>query len=202
MATANSSMALAPGRLFYVVGASGAGKDSVIAGCRDRIKSHHYCLVSHRYITRPPASEGENHIWLSHEEFRQRAEIGGFAMHWQANSHLYGISVEVNHWLRAGYNVVVNGSRGYLDSAVSLYGDQLVPVHIQVSLDVLRQRLVDRGREDITAIDARMQRAKALNKFAASEGYSIQNDHKVEDAVNRLMTLLSEHAPCKSSMSE
>ncbi|WP_245601050.1 nucleoside/nucleotide kinase family protein [Marinobacterium jannaschii] len=46
------------GTLFYLVGASGAGKDSLLEGVRQRLRPEHYCYVAHRYITRPAAAGG------------------------------------------------------------------------------------------------------------------------------------------------
>ncbi|MDX5297933.1 MAG: phosphonate metabolism protein/1,5-bisphosphokinase (PRPP-forming) PhnN, partial [Gammaproteobacteria bacterium] len=97
-------------RLFYLMGPSGAGKDALLRHCRQRLMDIP-CLVAHRYITRPPELEGENHIWLPDSEFDARARLGAFAMHWQAHGHRYGIGQEVNHWLDAGTHVLVNGSR-------------------------------------------------------------------------------------------
>ncbi len=53
------------GRLFYVVGASGAGKDSLIEYARNALGSRDAVVFAHRYITRPPTARGENHVALS-----------------------------------------------------------------------------------------------------------------------------------------
>lgn len=55
------------GKLIWLVGASGSGKDSLLAALRQR--EHPQLLVAHRYITRSPNAGGENHIALSEREF-------------------------------------------------------------------------------------------------------------------------------------
>jgi len=66
-------------KLIYVMGPSGAGKDSLLGFARERIGAQ--VMFAHRYITRA-VGEGENHIALSHDEFTSRLSYGLFAMHW------------------------------------------------------------------------------------------------------------------------
>ena len=53
------------GTLFYVVGASGAGKDSLLAYARAALGGGTPVFFAHRYITRPAEAGGENHVALS-----------------------------------------------------------------------------------------------------------------------------------------
>ena len=110
------------GQLIYMVGASGCGKDSLIAYARQRLCSMDKLLFAHRYITRPPAEGAENHIALKPEEFLNRLEKGFFAMNWQSHGYHYGIGIEIDHWLSKGCQVVVNGSRSYLPNAIRTLG--------------------------------------------------------------------------------
>jgi len=96
------------GRLFYLMGPSGAGKDSLLLRARERLSAGS-CLIASRYITRPPELQGENHLWLSEAEFQQRLALGTFALHWSANGYRYGIGLEIDCWLERGLDVLVNG---------------------------------------------------------------------------------------------
>ncbi|BCQ39199.1 hypothetical protein ERHA54_18020 [Erwinia rhapontici] len=102
---------------------------------------------------------GENHIALSEHEFRRRREYGLFALDWQAHQFYYGLGIEIDQWLASGLDVVVNGSRLHLTAARQRYGEQLLPVCLQVSAEILAGRLRQRGREDEAAIAQRLQRA-------------------------------------------
>ena len=94
-------------KLFYIIGPSGAGKDSVIHYLRQNSKPEHRLVFAHRYITRDAHAGGENHVALSEAEFRQRKAAGFFAMDWHSHSTYYGIGTEVEAWLKQGFNVVV-----------------------------------------------------------------------------------------------
>ena len=78
------------GKLIWLVGASGSGKDSLLAALRQRENAQ--LLVAHRYITRPFNAGSENHIALSKQEFFNRAERQLFALSWHANNNYYGPS--------------------------------------------------------------------------------------------------------------
>lgn len=175
------------GRLLYVVGASGAGKDSLLAYARERL-SGGTVAFAHRYITRAQDAGGENHVALSDREFEARARHGAFAMYWTSNGHRYGIGAEVDHWLSNGRDVVVNGSREYLDAARARYPGMIV-VWVRASPGTLNARLAARGREDAGAIQARLARAE---RYAPPAGaLVIDNDGALEEAGERLVRVLS-----------
>ncbi|MFA0012579.1 ribose 1,5-bisphosphokinase [Vibrio lentus] len=146
-----------PGQLYYVIGPSGAGKDSIISALREQFVKD--LVVAHRYITRAADAGGENHVELSDDEFFIRYSRNMFAMSWQAHGMSYGIGQEVHQWMDAGLSVVVNGSRAYLDAARDLFGERLVPVVVSVKPKVLEARLRARGRESEAEITLRLQRA-------------------------------------------
>lgn len=180
------------GRLFYIMGASGAGKDTLLRGCRESSADDVRPLVAHRYITRKPDGGTESHVWLSNSEFDHRIAIDAFAMHWSANGLRYGIGREIDQWLARGAQVLVNGSRGYLDQARRRYGDTLIPVLVRVDPGQLHKRLVQRGRECADQIEARIRRARKLEQQLPPDCLVVENNGNVEDAVSSLLTVISE----------
>lgn len=175
-------------RIIWLTGASGSGKDTLLDALRqtDPVR----LLVAHRYITRPAQAGGENHIALSEAEFAYRREHNLFALHWQAHQCQYGIGIEVDHWLSAGLDVVVNGSRSHHQQAQQRYGSWLLPVCLQVSAAVLAQRLRQRGREDEAQIALRLQRADAMNILPAT-CRRLNNDGPLAQTLQAFHTLLA-----------
>ncbi|EET4564781.1 ribose 1,5-bisphosphokinase [Escherichia coli] len=103
------------GKLIWLMGPSGSGKDSLLAELRLREQTQ--LLVAHRYITRDASAGSENHIALSEQEFFTRAGQNLLALSWHANGLYYGVGVEIDLWLHAGFDVLVNGSRAHLPQA-------------------------------------------------------------------------------------
>lgn len=183
---------MAEGKLFYVIGPSGSGKDSLLRYGREHLAGDHGIVFAHRYITRPVELQGENHVALTEAEFDARLEANLFAMHWQSHGLRYGIGQEINLWLNQGCHVVINGSREYLPKARHRY-PTLTPILVSVSIDVLAARLRARGRETQDQVSHRVARAA---QFVRPEGplVILQNDAALPIAGERLMQLLSSAA--------
>lgn len=178
------------GTLFYVVGASGAGKDSLMSYARARLAGRAPVFFAHRYITRPAEAGGENHVAVSRAEFAQMKTLGLFALDWESHGHCYGIGLEARTWLERGANVVMNGSRGFLSEANRRF-PELCVVLIEVSPAVLRGRLQTRGRESPEEIESRIARAGEFSVEHASL-VTIRNDGSLAEAGDRLVAVLCE----------
>ncbi|EPF20403.1 Ribose 1,5-bisphosphate phosphokinase PhnN [Cedecea davisae] len=177
-------------KLIWLMGPSGSGKDSLLSALRQQ--EHERLLVAHRYITRAADAGCENHVALSAKEFDQRQQQGLFALSWQAHHQSYGVGVEMDIWLEAGFDVVVNGSRQHLQQARERYAEALVPICLQVSTDVLRYRLEQRGRENAEQIEQRLQRA-ALYAPEGDDCLVLNNDGSLLQSAELFMRLLARH---------
>ncbi|MEW5904394.1 MAG: phosphonate metabolism protein/1,5-bisphosphokinase (PRPP-forming) PhnN [Pseudomonadota bacterium] len=186
------------GVLLYVIGASGSGKDSLMRHARQGLMHENRVVFAHRYITRPQDAGGENHVALSEEEFAGRVQRKLFSLHWHSHGLRYGIGCELNHWLAKGMTVVVNGSRAHLAEAARHY-PELVPVLIEVSPDVLRARLQQRGREDAAQIEARLARSQSFDALQHPGMLRFDNDaplHETGPAFIALIRTQMEAASC------
>jgi len=148
------------GRLVYVVGPSGAGKDSLIDWVRGRLPADSPVRIARRTITRPAAAGGESHRAVSEVEFEAMLASGEFAMHWRANGLAYAVGNELREWLSQGLTVVVSGSRAHLPQALAEF-PQVEVVHVTAERGVLLARLQARGRENHRQIERRIARAAA-----------------------------------------
>ncbi|MBX9701143.1 MAG: phosphonate metabolism protein/1,5-bisphosphokinase (PRPP-forming) PhnN, partial [Acetobacteraceae bacterium] len=109
------------GRLVAVVGPSGAGKDTLLAGARAALAGDASVRFVRRAITRPANAGGEDHRALTEAEFAAELAAGGFALHWEAHGLRYGIPRGIKTDLAAGRVVVANLSRAVLAEAEARY---------------------------------------------------------------------------------
>ncbi|CAB3793215.1 phosphonate metabolism protein/1,5-bisphosphokinase (PRPP-forming) PhnN [Pararobbsia alpina] len=188
-------MSTKSGRLIYVMGPSGAGKDSLLNFVRERIGAR--VMFAHRYITRS-VSDGENHVALTHEEFAARLASGVFSMHWESLGLHYGIGIEIDEWLMRGLSVVVNGSRQHAPAALERY-PQTQFVHIHASPAVLAARLEKRGREDSRQVEARLARRPALSLPEQARLVTIDNSGSLADAGQQLLVAIG-HTPGSAAL--
>jgi ribose 1,5-bisphosphokinase len=177
------------GALIYVMGPSGAGKDSVMGRARALLPADAPVVFAHRYITRPAETGGENHVALSAAEFAMRRTHGLFAFHWQAHGNDYGIGREVYAWRNAGLTVVVSGSREHFQKVGGL-DDDTHPVLITASPERLAERLAARGREDAAAAAERIGRGDAY-EVTDHRLVTIVNDGTLDAAAGAFVSLLA-----------
>jgi ribose 1,5-bisphosphokinase len=214
------------GRLIYLMGPSGSGKDSLLNAARERLAARG-CVIARRVITRSAEAVGEEAVSVSPAEFDQQEAAGAFALSWRANGLAYGIPRQIDDWLAAGQDVLVNGSRGYLPTARARY-PELQAILLQVDEAALRQRLQARGRESAEQIEARLARSRefvsaipraagvasvggALAATVAAETESrpapptaapvdsaivLNNSGPLEQTVSQLLQLLSDARAC------
>ena len=146
----------AAGTFFFVVGPSGAGKDTLIDGARQALAGRPY-VFARRVITRPAGAAGEDHEAETAEGFERRRAAGDFLMTWRAHGLDYGLPASLLGVLAAGSHVVANGSRAMVATlAERLPG--LVVVEVCAPPEVLARRIAGRGRETAQEVLARLAR--------------------------------------------
>lgn len=175
-------------RLIYVVGPSGAGKDSVLLWLRTHTPEYAPVHWARRTIDRPNMAHpgAEDHESVDTVGFKQLVANNALAMHWHANTHGYGIRhTELDRLKDPAWCVMVNGSRAHLPMAARDYPG-LTVLHITAAPDVLRERLTRRGRESPEAIEARLSRSVDLAVPNGSDQIEISNDSTLDVAGHAL----------------
>lgn len=173
-------------RLIYVVGPSGAGKDSLLAWLRERLPVSLPVHWVRRTITRPAHAGGEDHESVDAPTFEAALQAGGFALHWEANGLKYGIRQQELVPLANKHWVMLNGSRAHLEACCARYPGLSV-LHITADTHILRSRLRQRGRESVEAIEARLQRFVNLAAPADSKLMEVRNNTSLDVAGHRLL---------------
>ncbi|MCL2466897.1 MAG: phosphonate metabolism protein/1,5-bisphosphokinase (PRPP-forming) PhnN [Micrococcales bacterium] len=173
-----------PGAFVAVVGASGVGKDSLIAYAAGRLGP--LVMVPRRVITRP-AGPGEDHLPVTKDEFANALAEGAFACHWDAHGLRYGLPACVDDVVRDGRVVVANVSRTVLDDLAGRYDDLRV-VLVTAAERVRAHRLSRRGRETRDEVTRRLDRDDPAPGHKAD--LTIINNGSLAEAGDVLTTFL------------
>ncbi|WP_321867810.1 phosphonate metabolism protein/1,5-bisphosphokinase (PRPP-forming) PhnN [Paraburkholderia tropica] len=176
-----------PGVFFFVVGPSGAGKDTLIDAARAALPDARFVYAT-RYITRPSGAPGENHIGITESEFAAAEAAGKFVITWDAHDLRYGLPIELKEAVEAGHHVIANGSRAIIASLIGKVPN-LVVVEVTAPVNVLAKRIAGRGRETEAQIAARLARTVS----AAPDGVRtirVMNDSTPEIGARRFIATI------------
>ena len=178
------------GTVFIVSAASGTGKTSLttaLAARNDNIQ----VAVSH--TTRKPREgeiNGVHYHFVDTATFEQMIGDGAFIEHANVHGNFYGTSTrEVEKIINQGIDVIleidVQGAeqvRRQMPDAVSIF---ILPP----SLEALKQRLFERGTEDIETLNLRINNARLEFEQASLFDYLVVNDD-LPTATQDLMTIV------------
>lgn len=159
-----------PGRFVLIVGPSGAGKDTLIAGVRAACDGATNVAFPRRVVTRAN-SDAEDHDTLETVAFDRAIKDGKFALWWEAHGHKYGIPSSADADIRAGRVVITNVSRAIVSAVRRRYA-HVETVLVTAPQDVLTSRLARRLRRSDGSVTDRVKRNKLFVDFRA--------DHVIE----------------------
>ncbi len=168
--------------IFAVVGPSGAGKDTLIAGA---LRARPDLRLIRRVITRPSDAGGEDFEGVTEAAFAARKARGDFALDWQAHGLCYGIPAAQ---VAGSGDLIFNGSRAALPAAQARFPDLRV-ILVTAPDAVLAARLAARGRETAAAIRDRLSRA-AFRLPPGIAATTVLNDTTPEIGIARLLAAL------------
>ncbi|OYU48449.1 MAG: phosphonate metabolism protein/1,5-bisphosphokinase (PRPP-forming) PhnN [Rhizobiales bacterium PAR1] len=177
----------APGTFVAVIGASGAGKDTILAGARAALAGEPAFLFPRRLITRP-ADQHEDNEAISPDAFDVQARSGAFLLYWNANRHSYALPASLERDLENGRHIVTNVSRTVVEEIRHRFLKSLV-VEIRVDPIVLIERLARRGRESADAQAERFRRSASLAAMPTAD-LVIDNTGEAEVALAHFIKVL------------
>lgn len=137
-------------KIILIVGASGVGKDTLIKYARKKMKKE--INFVRRYITRKP-DKNEKNFFVDNSAFKVLKDNNFFVSSWSAHENLYGIAKSS---IKEGVNVI-SISRKEIEHFESIYNN-VTTINITVPKNILKVRLISRGRETKEEIKKRLLR--------------------------------------------
>ncbi|MCB8880556.1 phosphonate metabolism protein/1,5-bisphosphokinase (PRPP-forming) PhnN [Acidisoma cellulosilytica] len=176
------------GLLVLVVGPSGSGKDTLLAGAAAALQDDPRFVFARRTVTREAANE--DHDTASVPAFLARQAAGDFAITWEAHGLHYGVPAQNLRALADGQTVVINVSRAVIAEVAARFPVAVVEITAPIALR--SQRLADRHRETAADIAERLSREVPLQ---AERLHSIVNDGSIAEGIGALVRLLKDLQP-------
>lgn len=189
--------------IFIVSAPSGAGKTTLCDRLQAEFKSLHYAITATTRPARDGEVDGKSYYFLTPDEFQRRLKADDFFETAIVHGFQYGSPKSpVIQALQSGKDVLMNldvqGAatiRTCVNAAPA--GDPLHRELIDIfvvppSLDVLRNRLVQRGKDTIETITRRLKQAEEEISHWQEYKYAVVNDDLAEAYDNMRAIILAE----------
>lgn len=159
-------MSVRLGKLVLVVGASCAGKDTLIRWATGSLGPELPLRFEKLEITRP-LTPADRHAPIDRASFESRRRSGYYVLHWDAHGVSYGVPGSARTALDSGISVVTVASRAAIDRGRALPWECHV-LEIRAPFEVLKRRLKARGREAGEDLAERLSRSSQIAVLGAN----------------------------------
>lgn len=177
-----------PGLLFVVSGPSGAGKDTLVEGLRQRRDTLRYSISATTRAPRDAERHGEHYFFVTHEEFGSLLAGGRLLESREYNGNLYGTPRDyVEQSLAEGYDVVMKPEVNGALAVRAAFPDAVLIFVVPDRFSHLRERLLARRTETNEEIALRLEIATREMKFIRRFDYIVVNEQdRPEQAIRDL----------------
>ena len=177
------------GKFIVISGPSGVGKGTICEKLIKDLNAWYSVSMTTRGI-REGEVDGVNYYFVTKEEFKKRIEEGKLLEYNIYNDNYYGTPKDkVLEKLEEGINVFseidVNGAK----NIKNIFPDALLIYIAPPSIDVLKERLVGRGTEDMDTIEKRLKIAEDELKMIDFYDHVVVNDD-LEKAILKVKNII------------
>ncbi|MBC8204571.1 guanylate kinase [bacterium] len=177
-------------RMFVFASPSGGGKSTIIRRILQARPQLKFSISACTRPRKPGEVDGVDYLFLSRSQFDEMIEKGEFIEFEEVHGELYGTpKSQITQAEAEGWSVIfdldVKGAlklKSLYPSAVLIFID--VP-----SIEVLRRRLLNRGRENEAEIEKRITRFRMEMESADKFDFRIVNDN-LEKAVSEILRII------------
>lgn len=176
--------------LFIIAAPSGCGKTSLVKALIEKVDN--LCVsVSHTTrAARPGEIDGKNYFFVSKETFDEISNNDGFIESAQVFDNYYGSAKQtVKDLLQQGQDVILEIDWQGAQQVKKSFKDAIGIFILPPSISALKERLTDRGQDDQSIIDRRMQDAVSEMQHFDEFDYLVINDD-FNIALNDLNTIV------------
>lgn len=178
------------GILFVLSAPSGGGKSTIAEAVRQRVEELGYSVSHTTRRPRRDEHDGVDYHFVDNQTFTQMIDEGAFLEWARVYNHLYGTSLSgIRELVASGCDILldvdVQGGR----NIKTLFPESVLIFLVPPSLEVLEQRLRERGTDDDAVIRGRMEQAADDIRHCAWYDYIVVNGN-LETAIDETHAII------------
>ena len=186
------------GRTFVVSGPSGVGKSTVLKALLESRKNLYFSVSATTRDPRPGELDGIHYHFMDVESFRKWIAMDQFLEYAEYVGNFYGTPKKfVDDAMEAGKDVILEIEIQGALKVKEKFPEAVLVFVMPPSAGELKRRLIGRGTEPLSIIDARLKRAAEEAVGIEKYDYIIVNDDVNECAARLHALIQSQH--CRAS---
>ncbi|MEN9658742.1 MAG: hypothetical protein RL571_2207 [Pseudomonadota bacterium] len=179
---------MAKGNLFVVTAPSGAGKTTLVAALLAADQNVQLSVSFTTRAPRPGEVDGKDYHFVAREVFEKMILNGDFLEHAEVYGNYYGTSQTwINHAIDTGSDILLEIDWQGAAQVRRLFPEVVGLFVLPPSVEVLEQRLKNRGKDSDEVIERRMAAAKEEISHVEEFDYVIVNEH-IDEAVRDIVS--------------
>lgn len=185
---------LKQGVLTVISGFAGAGKGTIIKALLEKYpKDYRLSISATTRQPRPGEQEGREYFFRTRKEFEELIKKDGFIEWAEYVGNYYGTPrAYVEEQLAMGNNIILEIERQGAFHVKELYPSAVLMFVTPPSVEILEERLIGRGTENMEIVKRRMHKAAEESTFMKHYHHVIVNDDAAS-AVQEIHTLIQEY---------
>ena len=181
---------MSTGTLYIISAPSGAGKTSLVKRLREEVEGIAVSVSHTTRAMRPGEQDAKDYFFVSLEQFSSMVAEDAFLEHAQVFDNFYGTAQKtVTDNLAKGSDVILEIDWQGAQQIKALMPAALSIFILPPSIEVLQQRLQNRGQDPAEIIARRMRDAVAEMQHFAEFDYLVVNDD-FQLALNQLKSII------------
>lgn len=182
------------GILVVVSGFAGSGKGTVMKKLLSNYNEYSLSISATTRAPRPGEVNGNEYFFKTKDEFEEMIDKGELIEHARYVNNYYGTPKKyVRDQLDLGKDVILEIEIQGALQIKSKYPDTLLLFLTPPNVEILKNRLICRGTEDIATIQARLTRACEEVAFIDKYDYILVNN-EIEECVSKVHSIIqNEH---------
>ena len=182
------------GKLIIFAAPSGSGKTSIVKFLLAQQLPIEFSVSATTRPKRPNEKEGIDYFFLSPKQFYEKIEAGAF-LEWEevyANTRYGTLKVEVDKLLAKGKHLIFDVDVFGALNIKRIYAEQALAIFVKPpSIEVLIERLENRGTESEASLKRRIDKSTYELSFEPKFDITIVNDN-LETAQNEAKQIVSD----------
>ncbi len=182
--------------IFIISGPSGVGEDTIISELKKDLTLDKVVTTTTRDI-RSGEEEGIAYYFISEEEFDKKLGNNNFFEHaLQQNGKKYGVTHdEINRVKNSDDIAIWKIEWQGVKKAKELLKDDVIAIFITAPLEILEERIRDRGGLSEKQISERMAYSKEWLNHTELYDYTVSNlNGKLQQAVTEVKKIIKKHS--------